>query len=206
MALLIPKSTKRAPWGEYVGIGPLTVEAFDQLPLEDGWKFELWKGDLIRMPGPGKIHAAIAANFYDTVHAYLKEHKLGRLLSTNCYILQVAQDTEELLCPDLSYISPERRQGMPTRGSYSVGAPDLVIEIASPNDYRPQMQSKAQTYLQAGVRLVWVVWPNVQIIDVWHPSALDAPIATLGVGDTLDGRDVIPGFASPVQPIFEMDD
>ena len=94
---------------------------------------------------------------------------------------------------------------MTERGSYMVGAPDLVIEIASPNDFRPQMEEKAKIYLEAGVRLVWVVWPNRQIIDVWQPTKLDAPSSVLEVTDTLDGRDVIPGFTCPVSAIFAED-
>jgi Uma2 family endonuclease len=207
MALLIPRSaTQKAPWGEYVGIGPLTIEAFDQLPLEEGWKFELWKGDLIRMPGPGDDHMVIMANIYALLQPFLQQHKLGKLRGTGCYNLPLPNSADALLCPDLSYILPGRLATMPKRGSYRIGVPDLVIEIASPNDYRPYMQTKAQTYLQAGVRLVWIIWPNTQIIDVWRSSAPEAPVATLSATDTLDGLDVIPGFTCSVQPIFEMDD
>jgi len=195
-----------APWGRHYGIGPTTVEEFDHLPIEDGWTFELHEGRLIRMPGPGDDHAKISANFYDTVHAYLRSHNLGRLKGTSCYVLKLPNNVDDLLCPDLSYVTPQRASSMPQRGSYRVGAPDLVIEIASPNDYRPQMQNKAAIYLQAGVRLIWVVWPNTQIIDVWRPANLNAPTITLNVADALDGLDVIPGFTCPTQAIFDMAD
>jgi Uma2 family endonuclease len=195
-------SPMRAPWGEYVGIGQMTVEAFDQLHMQDGWQFELHEGSLIRMPGPGKEHGKIQSRFLRTLDRFLEAQGLGMLTSTSCFNLPLPGNQEELLCPDLSYTLPDREAVMPQRGSYPIGAPDLVIEIASPNDYRPQMQSKAQIYLQAGVRLVWIVWPNTQTIDVWRPLSVIAPTATLNVADRVDGADVVPGFTCLVQLIF----
>lgn len=203
MATTLPPPVHVAPWGEYLaGIAPMRIETFDVIPIEDGWTFELHEGRLIRMPGPGKAHANIQTNLYDTVHAYLRNHNLGKLLGTSCYNLPLPGNTEELLCPDLSYVVPARLVQMPQRGSYLVGAPDLVIEIASPSDFRPQLRAKAQVYLAAGVRLVWVIWPATQNIDVWQPTATDAPTKQLGLPDQLDGEDVIPGFTCPVQGIF----
>jgi len=63
------------------------------------------------------------------------------------------------------------------------------------------MGTKAQRYLDAGVRLVWVVWPRWQQVDVWRPGDT-RPSATSSVGDTLDGLDVVPGFTYPVAKLF----
>ena len=80
-------------------------------------------------------------------------------------------------------------------------APDLAAEFASPNQYRPEMADKARRYLQAGVRLVWVVWRRYRQVDVWRPGA-DQPVQTLGEADVLDGLDVLPGFTHPVADLF----
>jgi Putative restriction endonuclease len=65
------------------------------------------------------------------------------------------------------------------------------------------MAAKALRYLRGGTRLVWVVWPDRQQVDVWHPG--DAkPSATLRSGDVLDGEDVVPGFSHPVADIFDV--
>jgi Uma2 family endonuclease len=82
-----------------------------------------------------------------------------------------------------------------------VFAPDLAVEVASPNQFRPEMAAKAQLYLQRGVRLVWVVWSADRQIDVWHPGS-DEPVVTLGTNDHLDGGDVLPGFTHPVADLF----
>jgi Uma2 family endonuclease len=198
-----PPATGAAPWGEYiVGLGPMTVEIFDRLTIEAGWVFELHEGRIIRMPGPGNEHGDIQTNLYRIVDVYLARHNLGKLTGTSCYNLPLPSNTEELLCPDLSYVVPARKAQMSQRGSYLVGSPDLVIEIASPSDSRPQMQAKAQVYLAAGVRLFWIIWPSTQSVDVWRPTSPAAPVKLLGLNDQLDGMDVIAGFTCLVKDIF----
>ncbi len=49
---------------------------------------------------------------------------------------------------------------------------------------------------------MWVLWPQAQHADIWRPATLDRPAATLNVGDSLDGEDVIPGFTYPVTDVF----
>ncbi len=81
-------------------------------------------------------------------------------------------------------------------------APDLVAEVVSPNQFRHEVAAKVQRYLAAGVRLVWVVWPRYQRVDVWRSGA-NQPVATLTAADALDGVDVLPGFSYPVARLFQ---
>nr|MDQ2831864.1 Uma2 family endonuclease [Chloroflexota bacterium] len=74
------------------------------------------------------------------------------------------------------------------------------VEIASPTQYRPAMKAKAARYLAGGTALVWVVWPKRQQVDVWRRG--DNKPLTLGIGDTLDGETVVPGFSYPVAALF----
>lgn len=62
------------------------------------------------------------------------------------------------------------------------------------------MAAKAKTYLTFGTRLVWVVWPLYRRVDMWHPG--DAVPVPPGIGDMLDGEDVVPGFTFPVARLF----
>jgi Uma2 family endonuclease len=93
--------------------------------------------------------------------------------------------------------------GCPTPGveGYPRVVPDLVVETASPSQSRDGLAAKARAWLQAGVRLVWVVWPKQRVVDVWLPGD-EQPHATLGVDGTLDGGDVVPGFSYPVAALF----
>ncbi len=77
----------------------------------------------------------------------------------------------------------------------------MAAEVVSPDQHHPEMAKKVQLYLAKGVRLVWVVWPDQQQVEVWRPGT-DVPIATLSVGMTLDGLEVLPGFTMPVADLF----
>lgn len=192
-----------APWGRYIEpLGRMTVEQFAQLPGADGWTYELLAGRVIVMPSPGDAHAKIQTRLVLRLGLYIETQQLGILTSTSCYNLPLPNQREDLLCPDLSYSRPEREAAMPLRGSYRVGAPDLVIEIASPNDTRPELAAKAAIYLEAGVALLWVVWPARRTIDVWRPASRSRPARVLTAADTLDGETIAPGFQCPVAAIF----
>ena len=67
-----------------------------------------------------------------------------------------------------------------------------MVEIASPSQFQPEMGEKAMPWLDRGVHLVWVVWPERHAIDIW--MAGDAIPRTLGDTDFLDGGEVVPGF------------
>ncbi len=197
----IPKT--EAPWGEYVPmLGPMTVEQFEIIPGVEEWTYELHEGRLIAMPGPGEEHGIIQSEVTFIIKQFLKTHGLGTINGTCCYVLSRPGMPDEVLCPDLSYLAPDHRKSMSKRGSYIVGAPDLAIEIASPSDTHPGLAAKAKVYLDAGVRLVWVLWPETQSVEVWRSESLDAPIALLNSGDTLEGLDVIPGFTCTVGEFF----
>ena len=63
------------------------------------------------------------------------------------------------------------------------------------------MAASARVYLSGGTRPVWIVWPDRERIDVWRPDG-SGPATTLGLGDMLDGEDVVPGFVYPVAEVF----
>ena len=103
--------------------------------------------------------------------------------------------------PDLSFVRSGRLPGEKVPVKKMQLAPDLAVEIASPNQFRPGMAAKARRYLDAGTRLVWVVWPRRHEVDVWRPGDTQ-PSATLHMADNLDGLAVVPGFTLPVADIF----
>ena len=79
-------------------------------------------------------------------------------------------------------------------------APDLVVEIASPTQYRPDLADKARLWLDRGVHLVWVVWPERRELDIWT-SGVTEP-RTLIDDDALEGGDVIPGFRATLSQLW----
>jgi Uma2 family endonuclease len=175
----------------------LTAEGFYRLP-DDDMRSELVAGEVIREPPPGPQHGLLAMSLGYHLRRFVEAHPLGRILGESGYVLARGPDT--VRGPDVSFISEERWQATADKRKYFEGAPDLTVEVASPDDSRRQLAEKARSYLAAGARLVWVVWPTRRTVDVHRPDSLPE---TLTGSDTLDGGDVLPGFTLPVSRIFE---
>ena len=78
-------------------------------------------------------------------------------------------------------------------------APDLVVEVASPSDTASELQSKVCTWLDAGCRLVWVVYPATRSVTVYRSRA---DVRVLGADDVLDGGPVLDGLSAEVRELF----
>ena len=78
-------------------------------------------------------------------------------------------------------------------------APDLAVEVASPNDLGRELRVKVEEYLRAGVRLVWLVDPETRSIEVVRA---DGGVARLYEQDELSGEDVLPDFRCRVAELF----
>ena len=76
----------------------------------------------------------------------------------------------------------------------------VVAEVVYPNDTAAEIQSKVQMWLETGVRLAWVVYPDTRSV-VTYESLKE--ISTLTTGDTLSGGNVVLGFECLVTEIFE---
>ncbi len=85
-------------------------------------------------------------------------------------------------------------------GKYYEMAPDLAVEVVLPTDTARQMRRKADQYLAAGTRLVWVIYPEDRLIDVYQAGHDPHPFK---IDDTLNGGDVLPGLTLPVRQVFE---
>jgi Uma2 family endonuclease len=203
----VPKAETPAPWAESVPeAGAMTVD--DLLALDDdGWQYELVAGRLVRMPPGGLRASSLAMRLGARLEVFVEAHRLG--------VVTGADGTYDLsptgtpptkgtgLVPDVAFI---RADHLPPHVAFDEDkavpfAPEVAVEVASPSQYKPGMATKAQRYLVAGTRLVWIVWPKRRQIDVWRPGDTK-PSQTLGVGVTLDGGHVLPGFTCPVAEIF----
>ncbi len=87
---------------------------------------------------------------------------------------------------------------LPHKG-YNPIPPDLAVEIKSPTDSKRDMRKKAEKYIAFGTTLVWLVFPDEQIIEVYEGKE---DVKTLGLEDIVTGGSVLPGFELAVSDIF----
>jgi Uma2 family endonuclease len=193
-----------APWGELVpDVPPLTAADLARLP-DEARGYELVEGRLVRMSPTGGRHSDVAMDLGAALRVFAKSRRLGKVLGAETgFTLSRPGEPDTVLAPDVAFVRADRvpPADSPEYDRYWRLPPDLVVEVASPDQYRPEMAAKARFWLAAGVRLVWVVWPRARQVDVWRPGAAQ-PTATLGAAATLDGLDVIPGFRYPVAELF----
>lgn len=167
-----------APWAEVVPqSGKMTAEQLLALPGDDGWQYELVDGKLVRMPASGGEASVIAARLPIALGGFVEANALGSVTGADGTfdLTQPGAADETALVPDLAFVRADR---VPPRSSPEYArawrlAPDLVAEVVSPGQFRPEMADKAQRYLAAGVRLIWMVWPKQQQVDVWQQAPIN---------------------------------
>lgn len=176
----------------------MTAEELITMP-DDGKRRELVEGELKEMAPAGALHGDVAMSLGALLKHYVKSKRLGRAPAADTGFI-LARNPDTIRAPDTAFISRER---VPPEGppeGYWELAPDLAVEVVSPNDTAAEVQEKARGWIEAGVRMVWVVYPKTRSIVV-QKSLKD--ISTLTEEETLSGGDVVPGFECSVKEIFE---
>lgn len=178
----------------------MTAEEFIRLHGDES-NVELVKGRVVRYPMPGAEHGEVCskANYYLT--GYAIEHGSGRVMSNDTFI-RTGTNPETYRGADVCFISYAR---VPKERPLPKGPldhpPELVVEVRSPTDRPGDIQIKTGEYLNAGVGVVVILDPAVDVAAVWRPND-DFP-QRFSNGDELTLPDVLPGFSVPVKKFFE---
>lgn len=177
-----------------MGVKTLMTRAeFERLP-DDGQRHELDHGELVSMPPASDEHGDVCAEIVRVLRNFAKAHSLGRVYAGETGFL-LAPDTVRV--PDVAFVKQPRAE---LRRSFFPGAPDLAVEVYSPSESIPQLMRKVRQYLQAGCRLVWVVYPDERRVHVLGSAGEDQILSS---GDVLEAPDLLPGFAAPIDSLFE---
>ena len=173
-----------------------TVDEFQEiesLPENAERILELIDGEIVeKMPSftPSRIASRIGrfiGNFADERNiGYVTGEAGGYLMAEG-----------NVFNPDVGYISKARLPEEPEREVPI--PPDMAVEVKSPTDSKRAMRRKAEKYLASGTRLVWLVFPDEQAVEIYTP---DSDVQLFGIEDVLNGGDVLPGFTLKVSDIF----
>lgn len=160
---------------------------------------ELIEGEIVEMPLPNPIHAAVLITLSTALQNYATESGLGRVLGGDVpFILERNADGRDTLSGlDIAYLSTARYPVNLPRRPFEI-APDLAVEIISPGNKAEDLEKKIEQLLVAGAKLVWIVYPDLRRVAV-HSLA---GTFKLKESDMLSGGDVLPGFEIRVGDIF----
>ena len=172
---------------------PMTAEEVFALPESDV-QYELVRGQLLEVPMAGWQHGWIEINIILMLANDPVAGSTGRTVTGDTAFV-LARDPDTVRIPDVAFVRHERLPPPLVSGRAAL-APDLAVEIRSPGE----VQRKVADYFAAGVRLVWLVDPDDQSVEIWTPGGLDRHCTA---AETIDGGAVIPGFRCPVARFFE---
>jgi len=171
-------------------------EAFIVQPENADRRFELINGRVVEKM-PTQLHGWIVVFLSRFLLNYLDLHRIGRLYAEARYKMPDSDDNARI--PDLSFVRNEL--GPVVKEGPAPYMPDLAIEVQSPDDTPKVMCEKVDYYLAHGSRMVWLIFTGAPSsrVEVYRT---DQPMQTIGMSDTLDGGDVLPGFTVLVQSFF----
>ena len=173
-----------------------TAEELFSMP-DDGYRYELVRGELRKMAPSGSEHGDISADIHGSLHPYVRANNLGRTrIADPGFILE--REPDSVRAPDVAFVRRERIEAIGKTVFFWPEAPDLAIEVISPNDRYTEVDEKIADWLSAGTRMVIVVNPRNRTVNMHTPDGA----ITLNLGDTLDGGDVVPGWQMPLTDIF----
>jgi Uma2 family endonuclease len=180
------------------------VDDLDELTLArmdpDAAKFyEVVDGQIEENPPMGARESILASFLHELLAPFSRSTRLGRVVTETLFLLDRSRRLKRR--PDVAFVSAKRwslKREAPGTESWDV-IPDLAVEVISKSNSANAVASKIEEYFQAGVSLVWVIYPATSKIYVY-----DSPtrVRILELGDELDGGEVIPGFSVPLSTLF----
>ena len=176
----------------------MTADELLRMP-DDGFRYELVKGELRKMAPAGHEHGRVAINFTWRLAQHVTTNQLGVVYAAETGFT-LATNPDTVRAPDVAFVSRERLAEVKRASGYWPGAPDLAVEVVSPGDTYTEVEEKAIDWLAAGARMALALNPRKRTVTVYR-SLND--IVILNDDATLDLDDVVPGFKILVKDIFD---
>lgn len=170
----------------------------DLLLMPDGDRFELIDGQLVE-PEMSILASLVSLEVMRLVSNFVRGNHLGFALSSECSYQCFPHKPSQVRKPDGSFIRKGRLPADQLERGHARIAPDLAIEVISPNDLYPEVDVKLEDYFLAGIPLIWVINPELRTVRVYHA---DGSSVRLREHDELTGEDVLPGFRCRVGELF----
>jgi Uma2 family endonuclease len=174
----------------------LTIEDVESNPPRVEGRWELIDGEVVVMPAASYWHNIVAANIYDLLRDWDRERRHGRVLINDTGFV-IRRNPDRMRAPDVAFVRRER--DTPHQPGFFRGAPDLAVEVVSPDDREQEVLEKVDDWLDAGGEVIWVVWPTTRSVTI-HRRGVDTSI--LHEGDTIEDNRLLPGFRAAVSDFF----
>jgi Uma2 family endonuclease len=177
--------------------GRLSLADYYSLPDPEE-RLSIVRGMVVREPRAAYPHAVLHTAIASRIGGHVSAHALGQVLTECGFVLR--EDPPTVLGPDIAFVARGRAPADPARVVHPHFAPDLVIEIISPNERAADVHERLLEFLDAGTRLMWLVYPRRRSVVVY---GADRTAHVLNGDEVVDGGDVLPGFRVTVAQLLE---
>ena len=164
----------------------------------DGLRRELVRGEVRTTAPAGSAHGRISINLAWSLADHVKSQDLGVVFAAETGF-KISSDPDTVRAPAAAFVRRERIEAVGETEGYWPGAPDLVVEVVSPNDRFAEVEETVADWLAAGTRVVLIANPRGKTMTVRH-SEREAPI--LSEGETIGGGEAVPGWTLPVADVY----
>jgi Uma2 family endonuclease len=169
----------------------VTVDELERISLP--YPAELYNGRVVyKMANPA--HGMLQGRVFAKLDQYLAQNPIGYAMTETNFRLWPDRPNESRI-PDVAFVKKDRMPKNPYR--FPLNAPDLAVEIISPDDNAFDIWDKVDEYLAQGTQFVWLIFPKKR--EVLICTAINKQ----SVRDVLTAPDLLPGFELPVSEIFE---
>lgn len=167
--------------------------------VEDSEWYEVIDGVRVEQEPMGAFETVLASWLGYLLNNFARGRKLGLAVTEVLFVLNAQRGLQRR--PDVAFVSYARWPSMAVgRGAAWNVVPDLAVEVISPTNTAEEIDRKIIDYLQAGVRLVWAVYPESgRVYSYQSPTQ----VKILERTDTLDGGEVLPGLQLPLAQVYE---
>jgi len=175
------------------------AEADLQALPEDGFIHEVVNGELVMSPKNTWYHGRIGMRLSAALFEFSRKHQLGAVLDSSTGFWMHNRNCR---APDVSFVPTARLAALgfkPREQRFFPGAPDLAVEILSPNNTRSEIDERLRDFFGSGTRLAWIIDPATESVEVCR-SLTDRKL--IGSGADLNGEDLLPGFRYPIAHLF----
>ncbi len=175
----------------------MTEEELLRLPRGQ-YRYELINGELKTMSPAGHNHGRVTMRIASPLARFVWDNKLGEVFAAETGF-KLTQNPDTVLAPDVAFISEERAAAVRQTSGYWPGAPDLAVEVVSPNERRLDVESKVTLWLKHGVKQVWIVDLKHETVTIYKSST---NYITFTGEEEVSADDLIPGFRIAIAEIF----
>ena len=181
-------ATERKKW---------TEEELQALP-DDGFNHEIVDGELVMSPKNNPEHGQICMRLGAALHMHVEQKKLGAMFDSSTGFWM---ENENCRAPDISFVSKERLRGLkrPLKKFFRF-APDLAVEVLSPNNTRAEIQERLRDFFASGTKLAWIIDPESKSAEICYSLEKRR---LLGPNGELNGEEVVPGFRFKIAELFK---